>query len=110
MLPPTPERIVAARERAGLTQAEAAKVVHLAHSIRWSEYERGVHRMPLSTWELFLIKVGQREGAAFDPAPCCLGDPGECAFNGACMYACERAERIARAKKSPLEGGPKVGE
>jgi len=69
MLPPTPERIVAARERAGITQAEAAKVVHLAHSIRWSEYERGVHRMPLSTWELFLIKVGQREGEPGEKKP-----------------------------------------
>lgn len=58
---PTPQRIRTARERAGLTQAEASHVVHLAHSVRWSEYERGGHAMSLAAWELFLIQTGQRE-------------------------------------------------
>jgi DNA-binding XRE family transcriptional regulator len=58
---PTPKRIVKARENAQLTQAQAAEVVYLRHSMRWSEYERGVNGMPLSTWELFLFKTGQRE-------------------------------------------------
>ena len=58
---PTTKHVRKAREAAGLTQAQAAEVVYLAHSIRWSEYERGVHAMPLATWELFLFKTGQRE-------------------------------------------------
>lgn len=58
---PTPERILKAREAAGLTQPEAAELVWLRHAIRWSEYERGVNGMPLATWELFLLKTGQRK-------------------------------------------------
>lgn len=58
---PTPERIRRARDQAGLTQAEAAEVVHLANPVRWSEYERGVHGMTLAMWELFLVKTGQRQ-------------------------------------------------
>lgn len=58
---PTPARVLRARKRAQLTQPEAAELVYLAHAVRWSEYERGVHAIPKSTWELFLYKTGQRE-------------------------------------------------
>lgn len=58
---PTPEMIKKAREKAGLAQAAAAELVHLSHAIRWSEYERDVNRMPMATWELFLLKTGQRK-------------------------------------------------
>lgn len=58
---PTPLRILRARERAGLTQAQAAELVRLNHSVRWSEYERGAHLMPLHRWELFLLKTRQRD-------------------------------------------------
>lgn len=57
---PTPERIRKAREAARLSQPEAAELVWLRHAMRWSEYERGVNGMPLATWELFLLKTGQR--------------------------------------------------
>jgi hypothetical protein len=58
---PTPARVLRARKQANLTQPEAAALVHLAHAIRWSEYERGKHQIALATWELFLYKTGQRE-------------------------------------------------
>ena len=58
MQAPTPEAIRAARDAAGLTQAEAAELVHLGRAVRWSEYERG-HPMDAARWELFLVKVGQ---------------------------------------------------
>lgn len=58
---PTPSRIKKAREAAEMSQPQAAALVHLRHAMRWSEYERGVNRMPLWIWELFLLKTGQRE-------------------------------------------------
>ena len=58
---PTPARVRRAREKANLTQPEAAALVHLAHGIRWSEYERGKHAISPAAWELFLYKTGQRE-------------------------------------------------
>lgn len=56
---PTPADIAQARERAGLTQAQAAELVHLGAAKRWSEYERGVATIDAARWELFLIKCGQ---------------------------------------------------
>jgi predicted transcriptional regulator len=57
---PTPAEIRAARDAAGLTQAAAAELVHLKAQQRWAEYESGENNIGLSTWELFLIKTGQR--------------------------------------------------
>ena len=57
---PTPERIKAARKRAGITQTEAADLVHIGAKTRWSEYENGRAPIDLARWELFLIKTGQR--------------------------------------------------
>lgn len=61
MKTPTPEQVKKARVEADLTQAEAAKLVHVGAATRWSEYESGKHAMSLATWELFLIKTRQRQ-------------------------------------------------
>lgn len=61
MKQPTPEEVKAARESAGLSQSQAAALVHRAHYQRWHEWESGRRNMPLDTWELFLIKAGQKE-------------------------------------------------
>lgn len=58
---PTTKRIAAARAKAGLTQAEAAALVHLTSNIRWCEYETGTKPIDLARWELFLLKTGQRK-------------------------------------------------
>lgn len=56
---PTPTQVREARVAAGLTQAQAAELLHLGVHTRWSEYERGQHSISLAAWELFLLKVGQ---------------------------------------------------
>jgi DNA-binding XRE family transcriptional regulator len=61
LITPTAGRVLFAREMAGLTQAEAAEIIHLSHPVRWSEYERGRHTMPMASWELFLFKTGLRD-------------------------------------------------
>ena len=53
---PTPDEMRVTRERAGLSQAQAADLVHLGAAKRWSEYERGVATIDPARWELFLIK------------------------------------------------------
>ena len=58
MIPsPTNKEIRALRRRSKLTQEEAANLVHLRSSQRWSEYEQGKINMSLARWELFLIKI-----------------------------------------------------
>jgi DNA (cytosine-5)-methyltransferase 1 len=59
--PLTPKQIVARREAAGLTQTQAASLVHSALS-SWQHWEAEPgttsHRqMHLAFWELFLIKT-----------------------------------------------------
>lgn len=66
-LKPTPESIRAARVAAGLTQSEAAAVVHRPSYRTWQDWERGVARMPLDAWELFLLKTGQHPVAQLAP-------------------------------------------
>lgn len=64
---PSPEQIRAARERAGLTQTQAAGLVSPASAAgykTWSGYEQPVetrnHRaIPLAAWELFLLLTNQ---------------------------------------------------
>ncbi len=58
---PTPAEIKAAREYVGDTQAEAAARVWAASYRTWQQWELGKREMPLSAWELYLIKTGQRE-------------------------------------------------
>lgn len=62
---PTAEMIRAARVAAGLTQAEAAAVVHRPSYRTWQDWERGRARMPLDAWELFLLKTGQHPTAQY---------------------------------------------
>ena len=57
---PTPEKITAARVAAGLTQKEAAELVHLGTPGRWAEYESGVRNIDTARWELFQLKVWLR--------------------------------------------------
>lgn len=52
---PTGSQIKEARLKCGLSQAEAAKLVHKA-TLTWSYYERGLRHMDLATWELFCLK------------------------------------------------------
>lgn len=64
---PKPAEIRAAREAAGLTQSEAAVLVHV--SLRaWQRYEEGsedgTKRMHPAMWELFLIKLDRRAADA----------------------------------------------
>lgn len=62
---PSPEEVRAVRERAGLTQEQAATLVSPASRSpykTWAAYETPVgnanHRaIPLATWELFLLLV-----------------------------------------------------
>lgn len=53
---PSPDDIRAAREGAGLTQAQAADLVHATWK-RWQEWETGRSRMHPGLWELFRIKT-----------------------------------------------------
>lgn len=60
---PTPDQIRAERQSLGLTQTQAADLVH-AHRQSWAKWERPAgdpeHRaMPLASWELYLIKSGR---------------------------------------------------
>lgn len=64
---PSPEQVRGARERAGLTQTQAAGLVSPALAAgykTWSGYEQPVgtrnHRsIPLAAWELFLLLTNQ---------------------------------------------------
>lgn len=52
---PAPDEVRAAREAAGLTQTEAAALIHC--TLRgWQEWEAGNRRMHPGLWELFRIK------------------------------------------------------
>ncbi len=53
---PTPEEVRAVREACGLSQTEAAAVIHC--TLRgWQEWEAGNRRMHPAFWELFRLKV-----------------------------------------------------
>lgn len=54
---PAPDDIIAARLSAGLTQADAAAIVYTTDR-HWSNWERGVSKMPRSSWRLFRLLVG----------------------------------------------------
>ncbi len=54
---PAPDEVRGARESAGLTQTEAARVIY--GSLRtWQEWESGERRMHPAFWELFRRKLG----------------------------------------------------
>ncbi len=49
---PTPSEILKARKDAGLSQAKAAKLLHL-NKTTWQKWEYGLTDMPLDRWEHF---------------------------------------------------------
>ena len=74
-LSPTPEQIRQARERAGLTQQQAAELIYRTHLQRWSEFERGEYAMSPSDWELFLVKTNQHPSYWLRSAPIAEREP-----------------------------------
>lgn len=54
---PPPEEIRAARLAAGLTQTDAAQLVHTTCRV-WQQWEAGDRRMHPAFWELFSLKSG----------------------------------------------------
>lgn len=58
MTNPNPNEIKKARTAAGLTQTQAAKLVHVVLS-SWQRWEAGERKMHPAYWELFLIKTGE---------------------------------------------------
>lgn len=56
---PTPEQIAAARQSAGLSQAQAAELVGLGDKARWAEYERRARAPDAARWALFLLATDQ---------------------------------------------------
>lgn len=54
----TPEQLKQARSNAGLSQTQAAKLVH--RSLRnWQQMEGGERQIDPAIFELFMIKTGQ---------------------------------------------------
>lgn len=64
---PTPGEIIAARQRAGHTQAQAAALVGLGSNMRWSEYERGARVPDPARWAIYLLSTGQHPSAGASP-------------------------------------------
>lgn len=58
MYSPTPEEIKHTRTSAGFDQTQMAKMAGYNHRTRWSEAERGQHKMDEARWELVRIKLG----------------------------------------------------
>ena len=55
--PPTPLEVLAARTRAGLTQAEAAKLV-ISSRRQWQRWEAGEHMMHPAKYRMFIEAAG----------------------------------------------------
>lgn len=56
-------RIAASRKAAGLTQDQAAALVHAA-TRTWQDWEYGAREMPMAQWELWCIKVAALAAAS----------------------------------------------
>ena len=58
---PTPDRIRAARNQSGLTQQQAAELVHVDGRAwrRWESYQNDHRAINLAAWELFLLKTAE---------------------------------------------------
>lgn len=56
---PTPDEIKQARTHAGLTQTQAAVLVHTTCRV-WQQWEAGDRRMHPAPFELFCIKTGKQ--------------------------------------------------
>lgn len=61
--PPSPDKIRDARKSAGMSCAEAGAMVYVTER-SWQHWESGRYRMPPGLWELFQIKLQQRQGVA----------------------------------------------
>jgi DNA (cytosine-5)-methyltransferase 1 len=61
MKPPSATNVFAARAAAGMTQTEAAAVVHAALRAwqAWEAQGKNRRQMPAGLWELYLLKTGQ---------------------------------------------------
>ena len=57
---PTPDEVAGVRINAGLTQQQAAEVVHSALR-SWQHWENGDRRMHPAIFELFLLKTKQEQ-------------------------------------------------
>lgn len=58
---PTPKQVRKAREKAGLSRADAAALVY--RSVRvWEKYETGERNMDPAVWELWQMKVNTSSG------------------------------------------------
>lgn len=56
MTTPTPQEIKTARQAAGLTQTQAARVIY--STLRtWQDWEAGIAAMHPGLWELFTLKT-----------------------------------------------------
>lgn len=72
----TPKLIAESRSAAGLTQSQAAELVHATRDA-WAKWESGARKMHPATWELFCIKTGAspdygaicRRGPSTDTTP-----------------------------------------
>ena len=56
---PSPAAVLAARESAGHTQAEAAALVGLADRRAWWRIESGATAISPAAWALYLLATGQ---------------------------------------------------
>lgn len=57
---PTPQQIARTRNNAGLTQTQAAALVH--KNLRtWQKWEGGDVKMGAAYWELFTIKLKEKQ-------------------------------------------------
>lgn len=54
---PTTIQVKDGRAKAGLTQTQAANVVHATHRA-WQRWEAGDRAMSAADWELFQLKTG----------------------------------------------------
>lgn len=59
MQSPAPAEIKTAREQAGLTQTQAAQLVH-GTMRSWQDWEGGKRKMHPAIWELFNIKINTK--------------------------------------------------
>lgn len=66
---PSKETVFALRSAAGLTQKQAAELVHLGSPVRWAEYENGTRNIDAARWELFTLKLWMGENN-ITPPPC----------------------------------------
>lgn len=64
---PTPADILAARQTAGLTRAQAARASYAAVRT-WHQWETGKRRMPVASWMTFLHRTNARDMSRFDAA------------------------------------------